>query len=154
MRIWEKKQDLIGEPGLQYYLYTAVRNNCLTFLEKQRKNSSVPLLSEDIPDEVTERPGERVPETDFTALLKNAFELLPPKCREVFALSRLNGLSYQQISEVLGISIKTVENQIGKALKILRAYWQQKQVPVWVPWVFISFFYGLCVGAQHYFTSC
>ena len=154
MRIWEKKQDLIGKPGLQYYLYTAVRNNCLTFLEKQRKNSSVPLLAEDIPDEVTERPGERVPETDFAALLKNAFELLPPKCREVFALSRLNGLSYQQISEVLGISIKTVENQIGKALKILRAYWQQQQVPVWVPWVFISFFYGLCVGAQHYFTSC
>jgi RNA polymerase sigma-70 factor (family 1) len=154
MRIWEKKQDLIGKPGLQYYLYTAVRNNCLTFLEKQRKNSSVPLLSDEIADEATVRPGEQVPETDVTALLNHAFDQLPPKCREVFALSRMNGLSYLQISEVLGISIKTVENQVGKALKILRAYWQQKQVPVLVPWLFISFIYGLGVGAHHYFTFC
>lgn len=99
-------------------------------------------------------PGEKVPETDVTALLTDAFDQLPPKCREVFALSRLNGLSYLQISEVLGISIKTVENQVGKALKILRAYWQQKQVPVLVPWLFISFIYGLGVGAHDYFTFC
>jgi RNA polymerase sigma-70 factor (family 1) len=154
MRIWEKKQDLIGKQELQYYLYTAVRNNCLTFLEKQRKNPTAHLLTDDIPDEEAVRPGEQVPETDLTGLLKHAFEQLPPKCREVFALSRLNGLSYQQISEVLGISIKTVENQVGKALKILRAYWQQQQAPIWLPWLFFSLFYTLCVGAKHYFLFC
>jgi len=154
MRIWEKKRDLIGKPDLQYYLYTAVRNNCLTFLEKQRRNPSVQLSSEDIPDEITAHPGEKLPETDIASLLTQAFDQLPPKCREVFALSRINGLSYQQISEVLGISIKTVENQIGKALKIVRAFWQQKQASLWAPWLFFSIFYALGVGASGNFMFC
>jgi len=78
----------------------------------------------------TEMPGERlsppVKETDFDTLLKNALENLPPKCREVFVLSRVSNLTYKQIGDSLGISIKTVENQMGKALKILRAYVRQK----------------------------
>jgi RNA polymerase sigma-70 factor (family 1) len=151
LRIWEKKQDLIGKPDLQYYLYTAVRNNCLTWLEKQRKDPSVYLLTDDIADEEATLPGEPIPEKDMTSLLKKAFDQLPPKCREVFALSRISGLSYQQISDVLGISIKTVENQVGKALKILRAWWQQQQTPLWMPWLFFSLFNALCVGAKHYF---
>ena len=70
---------------------------------------------------------EVVKETDFDTLLKAALENLPPKCREVFILSRVSNLTYKQISDTLGISIKTVENQMGKALKILRAYIRQKQ---------------------------
>jgi len=81
--------------------------------------------------EIIDTPGERpqptAPESDYDTLLKKALENLPPKCREVFVLSRVSNLTYKQISESLGISIKTVENQMGKALKILRAYIRQKQ---------------------------
>jgi RNA polymerase sigma-70 factor (ECF subfamily) len=127
LRVWEKKQNLIGSEELTWYLYTAIRNNCLSFLEKKQKT----VLGEFNGQEIIETPGERpitnVPETDYDTLLKNALENLPPKCREVFVLSRVSNLTYKQISDSLGISIKTVENQMGKALKILRAYIRQNQ---------------------------
>jgi RNA polymerase sigma-70 factor (ECF subfamily) len=127
LRVWEKKQNLIGSEELVWYFYTAVRNNCLSFLEKKQKT----VLGDIDGGAFTETPGERpaavTKETDFDTLLKNALENLPPKCREVFVLSRVSNLTYKQISDSLGISIKTVENQMGKALKILRAYIRQKQ---------------------------
>ena len=131
LRVWEKKQNLIGSEELTWYLYTAIRNNCLSFLDKKQRV----VLGEFSGQEIIETPGERpaanVKETDFETLLKAALENLPPKCREVFVLSRVSNLTYKQISDTLGISIKTVENQMGKALKILRAYIRQKQeIPV------------------------
>ncbi|THU40394.1 RNA polymerase sigma-70 factor [Niastella caeni] len=128
LRVWEKKQNLIGSEELTWYLYTAVRNNCLSFLDKKQKT----VLGEFNGQEVIETPVERLSsstreEIDFDTLLKTALDNLPPKCREVFVLSRVSNLTYKQISDSLGISIKTVENQMGKALKILRTYIRQKQ---------------------------
>jgi RNA polymerase sigma-70 factor (family 1) len=127
LRVWEKKQNLIGSDELTWYLYTAIRNNCLSFLYKKQKT----VLGEFNGREEIETPGERpitnAPETDYDTLLKKALENLPPRCREVFVLSRVSNLTYKQISDSLGISIKTVENQMGKALKILRSYIRQNQ---------------------------
>ena len=96
-------------------------------MEKKQKT----VLGEVNGQEITEIPEERfqpvTKETDYDTLLSNALEHLPPKCREVFVLSRVSEMTYKQISDTLGISIKTVENQMGKALKILRAYIRQKQ---------------------------
>ena len=52
--------------------------------------------------------------------VKDAIDTLPPKCRAVFQLSRFEELTYNEIADQMGISVKTVENQMGKALKILR----------------------------------
>ena len=52
--------------------------------------------------------------------VQQAIELLPPRCKLVFALHRQDGLTYSEIADVLDISVKTVETQIGRALKILR----------------------------------
>jgi RNA polymerase sigma-70 factor (ECF subfamily) len=59
-------------------------------------------------------------ESDLRSRLDTAIQALPEKCRIVFLLSRVEELSYQEIASQLGISVKTVENQIGKALKLLR----------------------------------
>src|SRR5262249_8733729 len=61
-------------------------------------------------------------ERDEMAVLQEAIDRLPPKCREIFLLSRFSKLSYKEIASSLDISPKTVENQLGKALKLLRAY--------------------------------
>jgi RNA polymerase sigma-70 factor (ECF subfamily) len=127
LRVWEKKQNLIGSEELTWYLYTAIRNNCLSFLEKRQKTVLRDINGHEIAETPTERPEQPVKEADYDVLLKNALENLPPKCREVFVLSRVSNLTYKQISDSLGISIKTVENQMGKALKILRSYIRQKQ---------------------------
>ncbi len=128
LRVWEKKQELIGTNGLNFYLFGAVRNNCLSFLEKKQKN----IISEFRGEEVAEMPEEKGPGMDsgkdYNTLLQEAIEHLPPKCREVFVLSRVSDLTYQQISEALDISVKTVENHMGKALRILRSFIRGKQV--------------------------
>jgi RNA polymerase sigma-70 factor (ECF subfamily) len=127
LRIWEKKQNLIGSEELTWYLYTAIRNNCLSFLEKKQKTVLGDFNGQEIIDTPGESPAPLATEADYDTLLKKALENLPPKCREVFVLSRVSNLTYKQISDSLGISIKTVENQMGKALKILRSYIRQKQ---------------------------
>jgi RNA polymerase sigma-70 factor (family 1) len=127
LRIWEKKQNLIGSEELTWYMYTAIRNNCLSFIEKKQKTVLGDFNGQEIIDTPGERPSPTAKETDYDTLLKEALTNLPPKCREVFVLSRVSNLTYKQIGDCLGISIKTVENQMGKALKILRAYIKQKQ---------------------------
>jgi RNA polymerase sigma-70 factor (family 1) len=127
LRVWEKKQNLIGSEELTWYMYTAIRNNCLSFIEKKQKTVLGDFNGQEIIDTPGERPSPTTKEKDYDTLLKEALTNLPPKCREVFVLSRVSNLTYKQIGDSLGISIKTVENQMGKALKILRAYIKQKQ---------------------------
>jgi RNA polymerase sigma-70 factor (ECF subfamily) len=127
LRVWEKKQELVGTDGLNFYLFGAVRNNCLSFLEKKQKNIVGELTGDEIADTSMERPPEKESGKDYHTLLQEAMDNLPPKCREVFVLSRVSGLTYQQISETLDISVKTVENHMGKALRILRSFIRGKQ---------------------------
>ncbi|MCW3091216.1 MAG: polymerase sigma-70 factor [Ferruginibacter sp.] len=128
MKVWEKKKDLLGKNEIRFYLFTAVRNNCLTNLAKKRKSVVNELTGQEMDGEPVDFPLEGKPEVDFTALLAEAFERLPPKCRAVFVMSRVGKLTYQQIADASGISIKTVENQMGKALGIMRVFIKEKQV--------------------------
>lgn len=70
-----------------------------------------------MPDEVTDE-GEKSPEE----ILQSALATLPPKCKEIFLLSKLQGLKYREIAGKLSLSEKTVENQMTKAIKLLRVY--------------------------------
>ena len=58
--------------------------------------------------------------------LFNSIRQLPPKCRDVFTMSKINGLTYSEIANELGISPKTVENQMGRALRLLREFMKTK----------------------------
>ncbi len=80
-------------------------------------------------------------ETDFRMLMQAALDRLPPKCREVFVLSRMGKLTYQEIADTRGISVKTVENQMGKALRILRNFIRERQA--YLPIVLFSILYSL-----------
>lgn len=122
IKIWEGKRDLIASPDIRFYLITAVRNNCISALRKLKSQ----------PVHYTEETPEPEPEISFTTAqhkeaaneqskrITAALNNLPPKCREVFLLIKMQGLSYKQAAETLNISIKTVENQMGKAIKVLR----------------------------------
>ncbi len=128
LRVWEKKKDMIGKEELKFYLYTAVRNNCITWSQKNKKSPVTGLTGQEANADLTDMPLEKGKEQDFDRLLTEGLDRLPPKCREVFILSRMSKLTYQQIADTLGISIKTVENQMGKALAILRAFIKEKQI--------------------------
>lgn len=100
--------------NVRSYLYIAVRNRCLNMLRDTHKELSATDAEGDISDE------EAVEASLHEAELWTAIDSLPAKCREVFLMSKQQGLKYREIANELGISEKTVEHQISKALKVLR----------------------------------
>lgn len=126
VRIWEKHQAVITQPQVRAYLYRAVRNTCFNHLGSQKRTQIASLSDEELADadtiswSVDEEPDEDVP--NYRELLKKGIEQLPDKCKEVFLLSRTGHLSNQEIADQLGISIKTVNNQTWKAMKLLKAF--------------------------------
>ena len=117
--IWERHQDLLGLETLKSYLFRAVKNRSLNQISRNR----LPF------DEMREEMP--VPSKEFSALdqmeakessekIKAMIDKLPTKCKQVFLFSRVHELSYKEIAELMDISPKTVENQIGLALKFLK----------------------------------
>ena len=119
MRLWERKERLNFSGSIKAYLYGAVYNECLNNLRHQKvKVNHQQHVLYMTKDKVDESAGMEL--LDLKEKLQQALNDLPEKCRTVFQLSRFEDLKYQEIADELGISIKTVENQMGKALRILR----------------------------------
>jgi len=121
IKIWEQKRELIAAPNIRFYLITAVKNNCISAIRKQKAQMVVFTETAPEPDpepafhiEIAEMEDPQVKK------IADALNLLPPKCKEVFLLVKLHGLSYKDAAATLGLSVKTIENQMGKAIKILR----------------------------------
>jgi RNA polymerase sigma-70 factor (family 1) len=128
VRIWEKHQSVIDSPQVRAYLYRAVRNTCFNHLGSQKRTQLASLSNEELAEEadITNWSMDEEPdETDipnYRDLLKKGIDQLPEKCKEVFLLSRTGNLSNQEIADQLGISVKTVNNQTWKAMKLLKAF--------------------------------
>ncbi|MEM6273234.1 MAG: RNA polymerase sigma-70 factor [Bacteroidota bacterium] len=118
IKIWDKRGDLEFSSELKAYLYRSVRNNCLNRLKRLRMES----LSEenrDLPAPEPEDAGNDEKATRIKAIFRE-IDQLPDRAREIFLMSRVEGLSHKEIAVVLGLSPKTVENQVGIALKKIR----------------------------------
>lgn len=120
IEIWRKREALQIDRSFGPYLRTATRNRALNRLRGQKT------MSTETEGLVLTAPrqaptGEqKLNAEDLQSALEEALELLPERCRLVFTLSRYDQLSYKEIAAAMEISIKTVENQMGKALKLLR----------------------------------
>jgi len=119
LKLWDKKERLSFSGSLQAYLYGAVYHECLNYLRHEK----VKIKHQ---QHVVYTMGNNAEESgnmellDLRGKLADALNELPEKCRTIFQLSRFEELKYQEIADRLQISIKTVEAQMGKALKILR----------------------------------
>lgn len=119
IKLWDKKDTLEGVQNIKAYLFQATKNSSLNWIKsKKNNNDSIDLV------EFSHDSGNNIEEQlafeETQDKINKALSLLPEKCREVFLLSRNEGKSYKEIADDLSISIKTVENHMGKALKILR----------------------------------
>ena len=102
------------------YLSTTVRNKCLNYLRDNRKFNRDILEAENLLAETAVDPPDRLGESELRKRISEAIEELPPKCREIFTMNRNDQMKYQEIADRLGISVKTVETQMSKALQHLR----------------------------------
>ena len=120
-KIWEKASSLNFRSSLVAYLFRAIYNESLNHLKhlKVRSENKLHIIYRtDISDETA---SNKIQVKELELKLQSALNELPEQCRTVFQLSRFEELRYREIADKLQISIKTVENHMGKALKLLRA---------------------------------
>lgn len=115
--VWDKNSHNVVIANFKSYLYQAVRNRSLTLIAQSSDTLQTTECLADIEDLSEE---EQIYQSERDARLWAAIDELPAERKKIFLLSKRDGLKYQEIAEELYISIKTVENQIGKALKTLR----------------------------------
>jgi RNA polymerase sigma-70 factor (family 1) len=115
--VWEKNIRNEAITDVKAYLFRAVHNRSISSAAQISVVEQVRELPADLEDSAEE---EQMYQAERDARLWNAIDALPPERKKVFLLSKRDGLKYQEIADKLNISIKTVENQIGKALKSLR----------------------------------
>jgi len=120
INIWSNRKNFYINQSLKAYLYTAVRNQSLNYLQQRKR---MEILEEKLKQQETYNELVDVDELSSEQIAQKVWELveqLPERRRTIFILYRRHGLSYIEISEVMGITRKTVENQMGKSLKFLR----------------------------------
>lgn len=119
LKVWTNRAELNPDLNIKTYLFTAVKN---TALGQIRHLNVVQKSEEKI---MSAAPRVKTPEDEWSdkeiaEAINSAITALPEKCRLVFCMNRFDQLTYAQIAEVQNISIKTVETQMGRALKYLR----------------------------------
>ncbi len=119
VRLWEKREKTEIETSVKNYLFRAVKNHCLNYIKhNQIKNEySQKILAE---TDIFSADDNFDTQTELFQKIEESIAELPEKRQEIFRLSRQEGLKYREIAEKMNISVKTVETQMGLAIKTLR----------------------------------
>lgn len=139
---WEKNPVLFNEAQLQSYLYTTVKNNCLMSLRHKKvvknfnEKAEIKIQEQLSVNALEQLDTSELVFTEMEVIIEKTIAGLPPRCREVFFLSRMEGKKNQEIAEELNISVKAVEAQMTKALGIFRVALKEfLSVLAW--WLFV-----------------
>ncbi len=127
LEFWKRRETLAEESSPQAYLFQATRNRALNHIRHARiEREGEPRATR--PEAIDSTAHSLVVEDEMMVAVRKAVDSLPARCREVFELSRVHNLKYAEIAQRLGISVKTVEAQMGKALRVLR-----EELRPWLP---------------------
>ena len=124
-RVWRERLSIAEDTRLPSYLTVAVRNACIDYLRHDRLELSVQQMSiqgEWAPgmSAVPLTPEEELERSEAKELIRHAFTSLPQRMRQVLELRWLADKSYKEISKELGMPVKSVENYLGRAMRLLR----------------------------------
>ena len=127
IKTWQKTDKGMEVDNFHSFIYAAVRNECISFLRNKKDMADI--------DEVPEIDDWVVDTSERDARIWKAIDALPEKCREIFLMSKRDGLSNEEIAVELGISIKTVKNQMTKAFSRLREDLTGAHKPFFLPFL-------------------
>ena len=118
-QLWENRKELKIHTSLKAYLYKSTYFNSLQVLRKRGiKNQYVDYVKNHKSEQ--SQPNNLVEENEIYNIIQRTLIKLPSRCGQIFKMSRFEGLKYQEIADQLSISVKTVEANMGKALKAFR----------------------------------
>ncbi len=120
VKIWERRSMLNITTSLKAYLYQSVRNDCLNVLKHEKVKEQYRRYKVIDMQQQHDSASHRLASRELEEQIQNAIDALPEQCGIIFRMSRFEELKYKDIAEQLDISVKTVENQMGKALKLMR----------------------------------
>ena len=119
VKLWEKREQLFIETSIKNYFFRSVKNLCLNFIQHYKtKLRYAQIVISEVENHFSD--DNNYPEIDLSVKIEESINSLPEKRREIFRLSRQEGLKYHEIAQKLNISIKTVETQMSLAIKSLR----------------------------------
>lgn len=122
LTLWEHRADWTLHTSLKSYLYQAVRNRALnTARNRTTRQQAYDAHRRHHPTATRRTAADQAHYHQLADAIQRAIDQLPPRRRMVFLLHRRHDLTYAEVGQVMGITRKTVENQIGRALKFLRA---------------------------------
>ena len=119
LKIWLNRQQLNPTLNIKSYLYVAVKNQALKQRRQQGVRSQGNMIMH-LSHQYIPTPEETLNTKEIETTVFQAIKELPDKCRLIFSMNRFDGLTYAEIAEILDLSIKTIETQMGRALKHLR----------------------------------
>ncbi len=126
-KAWQNIESGALIADFRSYMYRSVRNECVDFLRRRKEFVGL--------EELPEVSEENIDTSVRDARIWKAIDGLPDKCREVFLMSKRDGLSNEEIAEELGISVKTVKNHMTKALGRLRDALSDGHKPFFLPFL-------------------
>ncbi len=119
VNIWKNRQKIKLKKTLKIYLFSAIKKTALRAIrDRNTRNKYFTSLSSEI--EMSESPNDNVIIKELESAIENAINQLPEKGRLIFCMNRFDGLTYVEIADILGISVKTVETHMFRALQFLR----------------------------------
>lgn len=127
MKVWQRIEKGDNIENFRAYMYRSVRNECISFLRNKKEFVEF--------ENVPEIDDETIDTSERDAKIWKAIEELPEKCREIFLLSKRDGLSNEEIAIEMGISVKTVKNQMTKAFSRLREALSSGHKPFFLPFL-------------------
>ena len=120
--VWENRDRLREISNISVYLMVAAKNRCINMLKQQHASKTIALSADDLNRPAKELNPEQIYiRSEMDSKIKNAVNLLPDRCKLIFKMVREEKMSYKEVSEILDISVKTVDAQLMMAMKKITA---------------------------------
>ena len=126
VRFWEQRNEIQLTTSIKFYFFQSARNECLNYLKHQgvKEKYRAHILNVSTDDFF----HDKLEEEDINQLIYQTIQSLPPRCKQIFELSRFEGKSFEEIAQELSISRNTIKNQLVNALKQIRRVLEKNEI--------------------------